>query len=356
MTWGYLPDDPVGGSARFPNVEEDSPLKLPKILTRSAVCAGLLFVLPSAAWSQGTSGAASLNITPGARADAMGRANVALSQDATSNWWNPSALAAVDERIFSLMHTQLVPDLADDVYYEYLGYAQHVEGWGGVGVGLIFLTYGKSIATDEEGRERGTFSSYELSPSISLGTEVAPGLSAGITLKYVYVSLAPKEFTLDGEAGTGDTFAADLGALYHLEVIPEMPLHLGVNVQNLGPDISFIDEDQSDPIGRNLKTGIGVESLHFDPFRMAFEFDVNKSLIYSDEKPIYNVGFEAFFRSTGEFAGALRAGYIHDKDGDIIDPTFGFGIGLGGLAFDYASVPQAEGLDRVSKFSLNYRF
>ena len=31
------------------------------------------------------------NITPGARADGMGRANVALSNDATSNWWNPAA-------------------------------------------------------------------------------------------------------------------------------------------------------------------------------------------------------------------------------------------------------------------------
>lgn len=331
-------------------------MKLAKSLTMAALCAGFLFASPSAVLSQGTSGAASLNITPGARADAMGRANVALSQDATSNWWNPAALGGIESRTFSLMHTQLVPDLADDVYYEYLGYAQHVEGWGGVGVGLIFLTYGRSIATDEQGNERGTFSSYELSPSISLGTEVTRGLSAGITLKYVYVSLAPKEFTLDGEAGTGDTFAADLGALYRLELDPEMPIYLGVNVQNLGPDISFIDEDQSDPIGRNLKAGVGVEYLHLDPFRMAIEFDVNKSLIYRDETPIYNAGFEALFRSTGDFSAALRAGYIHDKDGDIVNPTFGFGIGLGGLSFDYASVPQAEGLDRVSKFSLNYWF
>jgi hypothetical protein len=320
---------------------------------------GLLALLafgPGDALAQGTSGAASLNITPGAMADGMGRAHVALSADATSNWWNPAALASVDQRIFSLMHTQLVPDLADDVYYEYLGYAQHVEGWGGVGVGLIFLTYGKSVATDEQGNERGTFSSYEISPSLSLGTQVAPGLAAGITLKYVYVSLAPKEFTLDGEAGTGDTFAADLGALYELKVTNDLPLYAGVNVQNLGPDISFIDEDQSDPIGRNLKVGVGARVLGADPFRFGAEFDVNKSLIYSDEKPIYNAGLEAAFRASTDLVAALRAGYIHDKDGDIIDPTFGFGIRLSGLAFDYASVPQAEGLDRVSKFSLAYRF
>ena len=184
-------------------------------------------------------------------------------------------MANVDQRVFSLMHTQLVPDLADDVYYEFLGYHQHVEGWGGVGASLIFLTYGKSIATDEQGNERGTFSSYELSPSLSLGTELAKGLSAGITLKYVYVNLAPKEFTLDGQAGTGDTFAADLGALYELSFLDT---RIGVNVQNLGPEISFIDEDQSDPIGRNLKTGIGFTAFETGSFRTLLEGDINKSL------------------------------------------------------------------------------
>ena len=324
-------------------------MKLRIVFAVAAVAALLASVSTRPVGAQGTSGAQSLNITPGARADAMGRANVALSNDATSNWWNPAALAAVDQRVFSLMHTQLVPDLADDVYYEYLGFAQHVEGWGGLGVGLIFLTYGKSIATDEQGNERGTFSSYELSPSLSLGTEIAKGLSAGITLKYVYVSLAPKEFTLDGQAGTGDTFAADLGALYD---IPGLPVRLGLNAQNLGPDISFIDEDQSDPIGRNLKLGIGVKPFDTGQFRVLMEADINKSLVYSDEKPIWNTGLELAYTTYA----ALRAGYIYDKDGDIRDPSFGFGVQIGTLAFDYASVPQARGLDRVSKFSLTYRF
>jgi hypothetical protein len=295
-----------------------------------------------------------LNITPGARADAMGRANVAFSNDATANWWNPAALADVDQRIFSLMHTQLVPGLADDVYYEYLGYTQHVEGWGGVGGSLIFLTYGKSIATNEAGLELGTFSSYELSPSISLGTQIAAGLSAGISLKYVYVSLAPKQFLAEGEAGTGDTFAADLGLLWQipsLQIFP--PMRLGINAQNLGPDISFISEDQADPIGRNLKIGLGIMAYESESFHLLAEGDINKSLIYSDEKPIYNMGMEL---GIGNY-GALRAGYIYDKAGDIRDPTFGLGGQVGGLSVDYASVPQARDLqDRVSKFSISYRF
>ncbi|MDM7917249.1 MAG: PorV/PorQ family protein [Candidatus Eisenbacteria bacterium] len=321
-----------------------------RILSRAAaLAAGLALVLSAHAMAQGTSGAASLNITPGARADGMGRAAVATVNDATANWWNPAALAGLNQRVFSLMHTQLVPGLADDVYYEYLGYAQHLEGWGGVGASLIFLTYGKSVATDEQGIEKGTFSSYEVAPSISLGSQIAKGLSAGITLKYVYVNLAPADVTQDGQAGTGDTFAADLAALYE---VPGVPVRVGVNVQNLGPNIAFIDADQSDPIGRNLKVGVAAKPFDNGTFRALGEFDVNKSLIYSDEKPILNGGVELGYSTYA----ALRAGYIYDKDGDIRDPSFGFGVQIGSLAFDYASVPQARGLDRVNKFSLTYRF
>ena len=325
-------------------------LNVRKACLTAALLAGILIAFTGQSFAQATSAAASLNITPGARADAMGRANVALTNDATANWWNPAALADVDQRIFSLMHTQLVPGLADDVYYEYLGYTQHVEGWGGVGGSLIFLTYGKSVATNEAGTELGTFSSYELSPSISLGTQIASGLSAGISLKYVYVSLAPKQFLAEGEAGTGDTFAADLGLLWQ---VPRFPARVGVNVQNLGPDISFISEDQADPIGRNLKVGVGVKPYESESFRVLVEGDINKTLIYSDEKPIYNVGAEL---GLGNY-GALRLGYIYDKAGDIRDPTFGLGGRVGGLSVDYASVPQARDLeDRVSKFSISYRF
>jgi hypothetical protein len=56
---------------------------------------------------------------------------------------------------------------------------------------------------------------------------------------------------------------------------------------------------------------------------------------------------------------AARSGYIYDPDGKIEGFTFGFGIKVpvgGGLDFDYASVPKAEGLDRENKFSLNYAF
>lgn len=306
-----------------------------------------------------TAAAASLQITPGARADGMGRAFVALPDDATATWWNPAAMAYEKGRVVTLMHAQLVPGLADDVYYEHLGYAMHLPGWGGIGASLIYLGYGRSMATNEGGFELGEFTSYEISPQISIGTEIVPSIAAGLTLKWVYVSLAPDWATPDGVAGTGDTFAADIAGLVRVqELLPMLPIpvNLGINIQNLGPAISYIDVDQADPIGRNLKIGIGAAPLNTPTLRGIVSYDLNKSLIYRDETPIHNVGGEVTY---GGFA-AGRFGYIYDKQGDIRDPTFGVGfkldLGANNLTFDYASVPQARALDRVSKFSIAVRF
>jgi hypothetical protein len=329
----------------------------------------LAAAVPEQAAAQSTAGAASLFITPGARADGMGRAFVALPTDATANWWNPAALGLQKGQVFSLMHARLVPDLADDVYYEHLAYAMHLPGWGGVGASLIYLGYGKSEATTESGQALGVFTSYEISPQLSIGTELVPGVAAGLTLKYVYVNLAPSWATPEGVEGTGDTFGADLAMLIRpkelLSSLP-VPINIGINVQNLGPDIAYIDPDQSDPIPRNLKAGLGVQFLP-NPWLDVpgwvglVSYDFNKSLVYSDEKPVHNAGAEISFNNF--IAG--RVGYIYDKAGDIRDPSFGVGFDIplesflgskASITVDYASVPQARVLDRVNKFSLSFRF
>ncbi len=57
----------------------------------------------------------------------------------------------------------------------------------------------------------------------------------------------------------------------------------------------------------------------------------------------------------------VRFGYKSAQYGDIQDTTFGFGVDLErwvgqALTFDFAKVPQAEGLPNVTRLSLAYRF
>jgi len=323
------------------------------------VALSLVLLLPGLTHAQSSGGAACLQITPGARADGMGRADVALAGDATAIWWNPAALAYRNDRVISLMHTQLVPDLASDVYYENLGFAMKGPAGTGIGASLIYLTYGQSQVVDAEGNPGGTFTSWEASPQVAMGTEIVPGLAVGATLKYVYIMLAPDWATNGLGKGTGDSFGADIGVLLSSKaLLPSFPLpfHLGVNVQNLGPNISFINADQADPMPRNLKAGIGVQLLNGEDFTGTVAYDFNKTLVYSSDKPVHNMGAELAYHKII----AARLGYIYDKQGDITDMTYGAGFAIplqsSTISVDYASVPQATVLGRVSKFSLSFRF
>jgi type IX secretion system protein PorV len=316
-----------------------------------AGCLGLLFVLggyAGTANAQAEAGAQSLLIAPGARADGMGRAFVAVANDANAVWWNPGGLAFTTGHDVSSMYTKLVPDLADDVFFSYTSYAQHVEGWGGIGFSLGYLSYGQSIATDPDGNELGTFNSYEVAPTLAYGTELMKDLGFGVSLKLVRVDLAPADKTQDRAAGRGTTFAADLGGLYK---IPRWKAAVGMALQNLGPNIAYIDQDQSDPLGRNAKLGIAVTPFETEMYRVLVVADVNRSLL-SHGAFIENGGAEFEFNRLL----SIRAGYIYDPRGTVKDMTYGLGLNYHGIRVDYASVPQSEFLNRVSRFSASYHF
>ena len=314
-------------------------------------CLGLLCILGAyagTAHAQAEAGAQSLLIAPGARSDGMGRAFVAVSSDANAVWWNPGGLAFTTGHDISTMYTRLVPDLADDVFYSHTSYVQHVEGWGGLGFSLGYLSYGKSIATDNDGNELGTFTSYEVAPTVAYGTELMKNMGFGVSLKFVRVDLAPADKTLDRAKGAGSTFGADIGALYKL---PQWKSSIGLAIQNLGPNISYIDADQSDPIGRNAKAGIAVTPFETESYRVLVVADVNKSLLPHGAW-IENGGGEFEFNRLL----ALRVGYVYDPRGTIKDLTYGLGLIYRGIRIDYASVPQSEFLNRVNRFSASYHF
>ena len=68
---------------------------------------------------------------------------------------------------------------------------------------------------------------------------------------------------------------------------------------------------------------------------------------------IYHVGAEYMYVDL--LAG--RMGYIYDKDGNFKATTYGLGfIYKKKLSFDYANVPQADGLDRVHRWSIYFTF
>ena len=154
----------------------------------------------------------------------------------------------------------------------------------------------------------------------------------------------------NSQSGVGSTFGLDAGALYN---IPSAKLKLGANIQNLGPSVTFVNEDQRSPLSRNLKVGAAWEATSSQEFRLLVLADFNQSLVTSGFYT-YNAGVE--LKYTDQIAG--RIGYYYDPLGDIQDITYGIGVGWKGLALDYASIPQAKGsnLPNVNKITLGYHF
>ena len=306
---------------------------------------------PLVVWAQGTG--RSLDIQPGGRQNGMGAAGVALPDDATGvTWWNPAGLGFVERSAVELTYAQLVPGLASDVSYNYATWVQPMGGWGALGLDIVFLSYGSSDGTDQLGNSTGSFSSNEFAPQVSYGTRILPDLAVGASLKYIRIQLAP-----GNQHGVGSTFAVDVGGLYK---IPVAHLSFGANLQNMGPSVTFINEDEASPLSRNLKVGAGWEAVQMKQFALTLAADYNQSLV-TNEFRTYNGGIE--LRFADQLSG--RVGYYYDPLGDIGNRpwrvpinTYGLGINWHSLSLDFAGIPQANnsGLDNVDKITLGYRF
>jgi len=317
--------------------------------------------------------AISLSIPPSARANGMGEAYAAIASDASAAWFNPAGLAFLKRQDVNLTHAQLVPDLASDVYHEFLAYALPIQGVGTFAGSLIYLSYGESQGTGNSGEDLGTFRSYEFAPAISYGVLLAGQVGVGLSFKYVRVQLSPDFPNLPPGAGAGSTVAMDLGVLWRVPVW-ENRLAVAGALQNLGPDITFVEDGISDPIYRNLRIGAAGTVYDKNHLGVVLIGELNQLLVKGeirDEetgevrerygKPIWNGGGEVAY-TIKDINVALRGGYIHDDDGSISDPTYGLGVGYKGFRVDFASIPQAEDqesgtkLARVKKFTLGASF
>ncbi len=258
----------------------------------------------------------------------------------------------------TLMHANWLPELAPDIYYEYLSYVSHVEGWGTLGAAATFLSYGEILRTDERGQPGNSFHSFDGAFSLSYGTRLSPNLAGGLSAKVIYSRLADQGAGREVGSGSATAFAMDAGLLYHT---PWRKLTLGMALTNVGPNISYIDAQQSDPLPRNLALGFAWRVVQSPYNRITLVGELNKELVNlgggggSELKQIiYNVGAEYWY---GSFI-ALRGGYIYDQDGSIRTPTLGAGLSYQRFEIDFAYIPSTHDtpLSNTLRVSMTGRF
>jgi len=324
-------------------------------------------------------------IPPGARAAAMGNAYTAIAEGGHASWWNPGAFALLDGVFVDGTRSQLVPDLADDIWFRVGGLAA---GYRGLGLGFQYthLSYGE--ASHASGQPDWRRESYEHTLAVGGGIDLlrwseGHGLRLGLggNMK-AYTIYLPPYWHASPETHPEEVADIDLGALGSWRSLLAdaatptgglgyLELRVGVALKNLfNARISYEDAEQSDPLGRWLRSGFAVELGLVPPpdlFLIASDHLVRLILAAEREQMLepdadYVVGGYGAELSLLNVI-ALRGGWIEDPDGDITEKTWGFGLGVEldldssamqsiGGSFDYASVPQATGLDRVERWSL----
>lgn len=240
-----------------------------------------------------------------------------------------------------LMHVNWLPTLGLDMYYDFGSFVHHVRGLGTFGLNFIYLNYGEVEFIDENNNSLGTFFPYEMAVTTSFGTSLTNKLKVGINGKFIHSRLSDVGVGKEKGSGITSTFAVDLGLLYKITD----RVQFGTAISNLGPNISYIDQAQSDPLPRNLAIGISAKVWDTQYNSLLIQAELNKILVelnggnvHELKTAIRHIGAEYWYSSFM----ALRAGYKYDKEGSVKHLTFGAGLQLKAFMVDFAYVPSSD--------------
>ena len=249
-----------------------------KYLLKS-VSLALLLSISSLLNAQSEAGSGFLLISPGARAGGMGEAQVAVANDAYASYWNPAGLAYQEGSELAFMHVNWLPNLADDMYYEFLGYRKSFPNLGTIGGHLIYLNLGEQVRMDEYAQYQGKFTSYMMAGAISYSQKINETSSFGLNAKLSYQHLVELGTGSEKGKGTSIDFGFDVGYMKKGWLLPT--LDLGITMTNIGPKVSFIDPDQADPQPTNLTFGFAYELFNSEVNRLSVVYDMDKLLVAS---------------------------------------------------------------------------
>jgi hypothetical protein len=333
-----------------------------------SLCLVLLGTAPLAAISQGS--LLFLTFEPGGRANGMGRAYSAVADDAFAMWWNPGATAFNKKGQLSLNHIPWLQGSGlNDMFYEYLGWNQYFEGIGNINAHIVLLDAGTQDQTDSHGTSQGSFHPFDIAGALGYSYEIIPEkLGLGANFKLIYSYLAPATGFTDTE-GKAFSFGFDMGAKY-LDAGNLTGLDLALVLQNFGPDVTFVDQEQADPSPMTVRLGAAYEAYSDNINRLIVSAEASKMLANSDglmerfisgwehmDETIYGAGAEFQYLDLI----SLRGGYFSDAAGKITGPSFGVGVQYAfdsryKISADFSMVPAGELTDYNKVFSLGVEY
>jgi hypothetical protein len=226
-----------------------------------------------------------LLVSADARAAGMADVGVATSADTFSQQWNPAKYAfSTDKQGISLSYTPYLTGLANDISLGQLTYYSKVSDRSAFAGSIRYFGYGdielRKTGDPEENFTTVSPNEFALDGSYSL--KLSEKFSMAVGGRYIHSNL--KVATDNGDATAASSFAIDVAGFYQSEEIAYSSFNgrwrAGFNIQNLGPKISYDnDEISSNFLPANLKLGTGFDFIFDDYNKLGINLEFNKLLV-----------------------------------------------------------------------------
>lgn len=191
----------------------------------------------------------------GVRPISMGKAFVAIADDAHAGYWNPAGLAIMNTTQFSAMYSNPVNYAliggagVKDIGYHTVSLA-YPAGFGSLGLNFAYLSVGDIyVVEDVSGPTGETFSDTEYGIIASYASSITDQIHLGANLKLVSQSVWEN---------SGSGMGLDIGALYQ----PLYNITLGLMLQDLiEPKIKLLEEGETYSIPRKIRLGVSYKAM-----------------------------------------------------------------------------------------------
>lgn len=287
----------------------------------------------------GTSGSEFLLMDTSARGIAMGGAYSVATNDASSLYWNPAGLSQVPRFSATFLHAQYVAGIT----YNAASVAKRVNDSSVLAFGMRYLDIGAITRTDSNNLDRGQFHPRSYLAELGWGQAIYDlsdsevDVAMGVTIKYLHTDLLEHANGYGGDFGIHSRF---YGTTHTYDI--------AMAIQNLGVGQKF--NKVRDTLPTRLRFGGGVRPIK--PLLLTIE-----AVAPINNAPYGAAGMEYTADIQKNMQGAVRAGLnsmTYDSLGLTTILTFGFGLKVTDLSFDYAFVPGGELGEQIHRVSVSF--
>jgi Type IX secretion system protein PorV len=236
-----------------------------------------------------TTGVPFLLVAADARAAGLADQGVATSADNFSQQWNPAKYAfALDKQGFSISYTPYLTQLVNDISLGQVNYYNRINERSAFGASLRYFGLGEIELRENFDDPANIVKPNELALDASYALKLSETFSMAVAGRYIRSNL--KIASPDTDAKPGSTFAVDVAGFFQSEEIAFNEFNgryrLGFNFQNMGPKISYDnDEFSTNFLPATMRLGGGFDFILDDYNKVTASVEFAKLLVPTPQEP-----------------------------------------------------------------------